>query len=337
MVDSLEHILACQICLEDFEETGDRVPRIMPCTHTLCEICLKQLFKPSNRGDFVECPECRMKHKVVNDVRTFPQNKYILTNIKRRLEDSAKEAAQSEVAKCEEHGRELILFCKRNECQKAICLTCLTKYHREHDVVDIVEEEKETLAAEVEIILQNLKEKKQAVSVVQTTINNLNDSCVQELRENQERCLRLVKERFEEMIKTVDEKRLSAKDIGEEISYLDQHQELLNNIKENINSDVDAETRDNIASNLEVVLSIKESIESNFSGKKSYEIFKYQPDHDKMKHHVDILCDQLVKREITLSKITAAVKTKASDFSCTGNVTNDNVFVNRGKQGSCAL
>ena len=218
MADSLEHILACQICLEDFEESGDRVPRILPCSHTLCETCLKQLFKPSNRGDFVECPECRMKHRVVDDVRTFPQNKYILINIKRKREESAKEAAQKEVAKCEEHGRELILFGKRSECQKAICLTCLTKYHREHDVVDIVEEEKEALASKVEIILQNLKEKKQEVSVAESTINDLCDSSVQKLRENEEKCLRLVKERFEKMIKTVDEQRLGAKDMWGEIS-----------------------------------------------------------------------------------------------------------------------
>ena len=37
MTDSLEHILACQICLEYFEETGDHVPRLLPCTDTLCE------------------------------------------------------------------------------------------------------------------------------------------------------------------------------------------------------------------------------------------------------------------------------------------------------------
>ena len=144
MTDSLEHILACQICLEDFEETGDHVSRLLPCTHTLCEKCLKQLIKPTNEGAFIECPECREKHRVKNDVRTFPQTKYILINIRKKLEDSVKEVAPREVAKCEEHRRELILFCTRNECQKAVCNKCLTKYHRKHDVVDIEEAEKET-------------------------------------------------------------------------------------------------------------------------------------------------------------------------------------------------
>ena len=78
MSESLEYILACQICLEDFEETGDHVPRILPCTHSLCEKCLKHLVQ----GDIVECPECRKKHTVAdNEVKTFPQNKYILANV----------------------------------------------------------------------------------------------------------------------------------------------------------------------------------------------------------------------------------------------------------------
>ena len=319
MTDSLEHILACQICLEDFEEAGDHVPRLLPCSHTLCEECLKQLIKPSKRGNSMECPECGETHNVKNDVRTFPQNKYILINIKKKLEDSVKEVAPREVAKCEEHGRELILFCKRSECQKAICLKCLTRSHREHDVVDIVEEEKDVLSDEVEIILKTLKEKKQVAQAVQTTLTDLCDACVKKLRENEKRCLRLVKERFEYLIKTVDEQRQSTTNIREDISSLDQHQELLYNIKENINNDVDVATYEDIASNREVLDSIRVNIECNLSGEKSYQFLDYQPNQDKMENHVEILCDQLVKREIKLSEIIAAAKTKTPEFRCTGN------------------
>ena len=52
MAGSVASFLACQICFEDFEESGDHVPRLLPCTHTLCEKCLKQLVQ----GASVECP-----------------------------------------------------------------------------------------------------------------------------------------------------------------------------------------------------------------------------------------------------------------------------------------
>ena len=39
MADSLEYAFTCQVCFEEFEETGDHVPRLLPCTYTLCETC----------------------------------------------------------------------------------------------------------------------------------------------------------------------------------------------------------------------------------------------------------------------------------------------------------
>ena len=67
-------------------------------------------------------------------------------------------------------------------------------------------------------------------------------------------------------------------------------------------AETDAETRDNIARNLEVVHSIKESIELNLSGEKSYEIFECQPRQDLLEHHVEILCDQLVKKRNNINR-----------------------------------
>ena len=92
MADSLQYILTCQICLEDFEETGNQVARILPFSHSLCEKCLDQLIHSNflEQGHFVECPECREKHTVVNEVKTFPQNKYILAYIRRKTAETYK-------------------------------------------------------------------------------------------------------------------------------------------------------------------------------------------------------------------------------------------------------
>jgi Zinc finger, C3HC4 type (RING finger) len=53
----------CSICLDGFKD-----PRILPCGHTFCEMCLKTLIK----NDCVQCPECRVLFKAKN--KKFPKN-----------------------------------------------------------------------------------------------------------------------------------------------------------------------------------------------------------------------------------------------------------------------
>ena len=78
--DSLAEILCCSVCLEDYEEDGDHIPRLLPCTHTLCEACIKHLIKDNK----LECPECRKQHKASNGEKSFSQNKYLLVQVLRR-------------------------------------------------------------------------------------------------------------------------------------------------------------------------------------------------------------------------------------------------------------
>ena len=94
MADSLQFLLSCQICLEDFQEDGDLIPRILPCSHTLCERCLIHLLEG---GGSFKCPECRAQHAAPSKEKSFPQNKYLLTVIKRR--ESREEEPEEEVRK----------------------------------------------------------------------------------------------------------------------------------------------------------------------------------------------------------------------------------------------
>ena len=111
--DSLDYLLSCQVCFEDFEENGNHVPRILPCSHTLCHECIGQMIR-QNR---IECPFCRKKHEAMEDYKkSFPQNKYILINIKRKC--AKKQDEVSTTGTCEEHGKDLILFCKKTRMQQ---------------------------------------------------------------------------------------------------------------------------------------------------------------------------------------------------------------------------
>ena len=89
----------CPLCFERYH-----VPRLLPCSHSLCEACLKD----SIRNGSVNCPQDRKKHRAKSGVRSFPENKYILRNMRK---DSQKEEDQEKFEICVQHGKDMILFC----------------------------------------------------------------------------------------------------------------------------------------------------------------------------------------------------------------------------------
>ena len=48
MSDKADELLSCQFCMEDFQEDGEFIPRILPCSHTLCSQFLGVVVK---KGD----------------------------------------------------------------------------------------------------------------------------------------------------------------------------------------------------------------------------------------------------------------------------------------------
>ncbi len=68
----------CNVCLEPYETEAVRVPKLLPCSHTLCLQCLLQVCDEDK--DCVQCPECRAVHGVPNDdgdVASFPTNRSV--------------------------------------------------------------------------------------------------------------------------------------------------------------------------------------------------------------------------------------------------------------------
>ena len=81
MADVVDELSSCPVCFETYEEDGEHVPRIFPCHHTVCQECVDNLFK--RMGISVICPECGKQHRAENGVKTFYQNKYILSHIRK--------------------------------------------------------------------------------------------------------------------------------------------------------------------------------------------------------------------------------------------------------------
>ena len=149
MAEEVDDTTNCPVCFEMYSEAGDQVPRILPCSHSLCEACLKD----SIRNGSVKCPQDRKKHRAASGVRSFPQNKYILRNIRKEPE---KKDEKDKFETCGQHGKDMTLFCNEDKCKKSICNHCL-KEHSGHGIWDLKEKKKDTISVEIKSITDKLQ------------------------------------------------------------------------------------------------------------------------------------------------------------------------------------
>ena len=329
---SLDGILSCPICFEDYGTEGDVVPRLLPCTHTLCENCMKELFLNNS----LECPECRKRHTAESGLKGFPQNKYILSTIKRK---SVPEKQQLRFEICEEHSRDLNLYCTESFCQNLICSLCLSLGHRGHDVVDLQqfkEEKCKALVRNITSLTEDLKINQVKIMGVRANIEKNMEACRIKIenskRENIKELTKLLTETYDTLKQNVNEHSLEVqKKTQEDIHMIDTNLQLLDSIIQSTNPETSS--HENILNDIEVVESIGQEIEENLSGVRSYEYTKYNKGHV-TKELVEKLCGKLrmKKTTVSLSGITEGTQIPllqsmknlrlgencSVDFKCTG-------------------
>ena len=308
--DSLDLLLSCVVCLEEFEEDGDKIPRLLPCTHTLCQNCIKQLI----RYEKLECPECRAKHDAKNEEKSFPQNKYILIQIRRSVK-SNEERVPKGYDRCKDHGKELSLFCQEPDCQIAICQSCLLKYHKKHDAVELEEEMKQSVIVEVEKIRKNLNSKMLLISSVKEDIEKKTEESINELRRKQEE----INRQIEEMInKALETKRETNLHLDDEISAMNVNVVLLDNIFQNIERK-DEINYEEIAGIQEMVKEIHENNMKHFSGTRNFRYPKILMDQDIVKSLKKAVLSEDITIDLTKNINPGDVSiTSASDVHCSG-------------------
>ena len=170
MDKEVDDTACCPVCFEPYEETGENVPRLLPCAHSLCHACVNGLLQRQTLNQFLQrqtliCPQCRQRNEVPPGAVSFPQNKYILKILNLSRNKGCFQA-------CKSHGREVSLFCDgrkvslfsgSKDCRTEICSMCLTKDHVHHKVVDLLEkreEEIENLSADIDDLIDDLDDSK---------------------------------------------------------------------------------------------------------------------------------------------------------------------------------
>ena len=130
---------------------------------------------------------------------------------------------------CENHGKDLTLFCKETRCQTLICSGCLTTHHLKHEVIDADERGKEELLDNLASAIQSLSFKKEQIAMVQKK----SEKCMLKLTEEKRSILNLVRDKYDSMITQATNQMEEYK---REMTSLQENLVLLNNIKQYIST-----------------------------------------------------------------------------------------------------
>jgi len=126
--DELDDVTTCSICHETY-----RNPKILPCVHSFCLTCLKDIGAHTNRnpGDSMACPLCRQEFTIPEHGFAALKKNFFMVRL---IEITTAKNEASSV--CATHENEnLCLYC--SECHEVACLVCMGKCHQNHRMSDL--------------------------------------------------------------------------------------------------------------------------------------------------------------------------------------------------------
>ena len=252
--DSLDYILECPICNEDFTLEGGNIPRVLPCNHSLCELCIEGILRQNPEGcNLLQCPECKKKHPAPKRAKSFTQNKFILPIIRRKHEEG-----RDDVQLCEKHGREINIFCNDVDCQKAICNLCMFEAHREHNFVDlpqlkakkskIMVAKVESMKGKIESLRKDLESNKEKLLVKRQELNANRQACKTEIEHMKKAKIvevtQIISQMYDEMARNLEARtEKDLKNIERDVETLEEHVLEMESIKEHADLDGAAQER----------------------------------------------------------------------------------------------
>ena len=179
---------------------------------------------------------------------------------------SSEELMPPEFQKCEDHGKELSLFCLEPECNKPICRTCLRTLHKKHDVTEIEEMQIEILMKKVVAVEKNLETKLKMYTQMKKNIEDKTKKAVEAIKSKKEETVKY----FDKMIKKTEENgNFENLRIDDELSAMNSNLDLIKCVRINIENE-DTLSLGELMNHQETVEEIMENNKTNFSGVKSF-------------------------------------------------------------------
>ena len=283
----------CPVCLVDYTEDGDNIPRILPCFHTACESCIKILIQINT----LKCPECRTIHEAENEEKSFQQNKDVLSHIR-----SMKTYGEKRVSygKCDDHGEDLDYCCFEGERRIPICVGCKHTTHKGHDFKSI----QQIKELEKMDTLKKLKNFEMNMKVNIERLSNAKEYAVTRT-EDRHSLLRAIESYIQEDTQGAKET------FDKELSVMSLQLERLQEIRKSLNDGTyDEKDLEELIKN-----------NTNFSGRRVFEfqVHKLDFNFDEFEKNVHTECIPIVLRDLVdgiTNQLRPRLKGIGQDFCC---------------------
>ena len=200
-------LTGCPVCAEPYTETGHHVPKLLPCTHSVCLKCLgEKVFR--HQDNTLDCPKCGMNHEFVCGIHFVPVNPYIICSVKK----SRKQRCIGRLTElCGKHERELRFFCWESLCQRAICSLCVKGDHKNHDWDDLKQAEEklyDKLGAKSDSLKNFIKVQKEMALEMEKENNAWTKSCEELVESDKKELIRKLNEIFDKLRGNINSQRL---------------------------------------------------------------------------------------------------------------------------------
>lgn len=129
-----EHLLKCPICLETY-----RTPKVLPCLHTFCLHCLKELSNPEER--LIICPTCRCEVAIPKEGVASLSSNFFINNMLDFLYVAQSSSKPVFCTNCEDRNEATsrCIECMEFLCQQCVAAHYRTKLTKDHEVLALEE------------------------------------------------------------------------------------------------------------------------------------------------------------------------------------------------------